>query len=189
MDRREVLRRVAFIMGGAVSAPTISAFLSGCQRSEETTVELLSLSPDQYKRVSVIAEHIIPATDTPGANDVGVPQFIDTMLHHCYEEEERNAFLQGVDQLEKDAEEKYGNSFVDLNEEEQLEMLKAYQTEALAQKKPGPSPVFIRTMRELTLLGYFTSEPGANQTLEYVAVPGRYEGCIPLEANQKTWAT
>ncbi len=189
MDRREVLRRVAFIMGGAVSAPTVSAFLSGCQRTEEVGVELLTFSPDQYKRVSVIAEHIIPATDTPGAIDVGVPQFIDTMLHHCYEEKERNAFLQGLDQLEKDTQEKYDDAFVDIKPEEQLELLKAYQTEALAQREAGSPPAFIRTMRELTLLGYFTSEPGATETLNYIAVPGRYDGCMPLTADQKTWAT
>lgn len=189
MDRREVLRRVAFIMGGAVSAPTVSAFLTGCQPDKEASVELLTFTPDQFERVSVIAEHIIPATDTPGAKDVGVPEFIDLMLHHCYEEEERNGFLAGLDKVETDAQEKNGDSFMDLTSEQQLSLLKDYQTEALAQQGPGSPPPFIRMMRELTLLGYFTSEPGATQTLNYVAVPGRYDGCIPLEADQKTWAT
>ncbi len=189
MDRREVLRRVAFIMGGAVSAPTVSAFLTGCQPTEETAVELLTFTPEQYKRVSIIADQIIPATDTPGAKDVGVPELIDTMMHHCYNEEDRTAFLAGLDQIEADAQKKHGNSFEDLSAEEQLAMLKDYQTEALANREPGTPPPFIRTMRELTLLGYFTSEPGATQTLEYLPVPGRYDGCMPLEADQKTWAT
>jgi len=189
MDRREVLRRVAFIMGGAVSAPTVSAFLTGCQRSEEATVELFTFTPDQLERVSVIAEHIIPATETPGAKDAGVPEFIDLMLHHCYEEEERNSFLSGLDQVETDAQEKNGDSFVELSSEQQLSLLKDYQTEALAQQGEGNPPAFIHMMRELTLLGYFTSEVGATQALEYVPVPGRYEGCIPLEADHKAWAT
>lgn len=189
MDRREVLKRVAFIMGGAVSAPTVSAFLTGCQPSEETTVELLSFTPDQYERLSVIAEHIIPATDTPGAKDAGVPAFIDLILHHCYEEEARNSFLSGLDKIETDAQEKNGDSFVELSSEQQLSLLKDHQTEALAQQEEGNAPPFIHMMRELTLLGYFTSEVGATQALNYVPVPGRYDGCIPLEADQKTWAT
>lgn len=189
MDRREVLKRVAFIMGGAVSAPTVSAFLTGCQPDKEASVELLTFTPDQFERVSVIAEHIIPATDTPGAKDTGVPEFIDLMLHHCYEEEERNSFLSGLDQIETDAQEKNGDSFVELSSEQQISLLKDHQTEALAQQGEGNSLPFIRMMRELTLLGYFTSEAGATQALEYVPVPGRYEGCIPLEADHKAWAT
>jgi hypothetical protein len=45
--------------------------------------------------------------------------------------------------------------------------------------------------KELTLLGFFTSEPGATQVLQYIAVPGSYKGCVPLAeaGNGKTWAT
>jgi hypothetical protein len=44
--------------------------------------------------------------------------------------------------------------------------------------------------KELTLLGFFTSQVGATQVLQYVAVPGSYHACIPLEeaGNGKTWA-
>ena len=189
MDRREVLKRVAFIMGGAVSAPTVSAFLTGCESSKEASVELFTFTPNQFERLSVIAEHIIPATDTPGAKDAGVPEFIDLMLHHCYEEEDRNSFLSGLDKIETDAQEKNGDSFVELSSEQQLSLLKDQQTEAMAQPGEGNAPAFIHMMRELTLLGYFTSEAGATQTLDYVQVPGRYDGCIPLEAGQKSWAT
>jgi hypothetical protein len=48
---------------------------------------------------------------------------------------------------------------------------------------------FILTMKELTVVGFFTSEPGATQVLQYVAVPGAYKGCLPLSEVGKTWAT
>jgi hypothetical protein len=50
---------------------------------------------------------------------------------------------------------------------------------------------FILTMKELTMLGYFTSEPGATQVLQYRPVPGAYHACVPLQqaGNGKTWAT
>jgi hypothetical protein len=44
-------------------------------------------------------------------------------------------------------------------------------------------------MKELTLWGFFSSEIGATQALRYVAIPGRYEGCIPYKKGDKAWAT
>ena len=55
-------------------------------------------------------------------------------------------------------------------------------------KKEDPAHYF-RMMKELTILGYFTSEIGATQALRYVAVPGRYEGCVPYTKGEKAWAT
>lgn len=47
---------------------------------------------------------------------------------------------------------------------------------------------YFRMMKELTLLGYFTSEPGATQALRYVPVPGKYEGCIDYKKGDRAWA-
>jgi hypothetical protein len=56
-------------------------------------------------------------------------------------------------------------------------------------KKEGDPNHYFALMKQLTLLGYFTSEIGATQALRYVAVPGRYEGCIPYKKGDKAWAT
>lgn len=47
---------------------------------------------------------------------------------------------------------------------------------------------FFQLIRELTLLGYFTSEAGATKALAYVQVPGRYDGCVDMKPGQKAWA-
>jgi len=47
---------------------------------------------------------------------------------------------------------------------------------------------YFTMMKQLTLLGYFTSKPGATEALRYVPVPGRYEGCIPYTKGEKAWA-
>jgi gluconate 2-dehydrogenase gamma chain len=52
----------------------------------------------------------------------------------------------------------------------------------------NPRP-FIMTMKELTLLGFFTSKPGVTEVLQYEAVPGRYIGCQPLAEVGKAWAS
>ena len=63
------------------------------------------------------------------------------------------------------------------------------QKEFQSKKKPEESSHYFRMMKELTLWGFFTSEIGATQALRFVAVPGRYEGCIPYKKGDKAWAT
>jgi hypothetical protein len=48
---------------------------------------------------------------------------------------------------------------------------------------------FILAVKELTVVGFFTSQPGCEQVLQYQAVPGSFNGCVPLADVGKTWAT
>jgi hypothetical protein len=43
-------------------------------------------------------------------------------------------------------------------------------------------------LKELTLLGYFTSETGYTQALRYAETPGRYDPCVPYEEGEPAWA-
>jgi hypothetical protein len=47
---------------------------------------------------------------------------------------------------------------------------------------------YFRMMKELALLGYFTSEIGCTQAQRYVESPGRYDPCIPYKPGEKAWA-
>lgn len=189
MDRREALKRVSWLVGGSVSAPLAAAVLNGCQTEPDTATDWNPqfLSAEQDALVAEVAELIIPATDTPGAKDVLVNRLIDHLLATCYPEEDQQRFVAGLTQLNTDAEEEYDKSFIKLTPEQQTEILA--QTEARSQQEKGAS--FFPMMKELTLLGYFTSEPGATQALKYQLVYGRYDGCVPLEeaTGGKAWAT
>ncbi len=57
------------------------------------------------------------------------------------------------------------------------------------QPDTGPRGSFVRILKDLTLVGFFTSRIGATQTLAYEAVPGGYRGCLELRPGQKAWAT
>lgn len=48
---------------------------------------------------------------------------------------------------------------------------------------------YFSMIKELTLLGFFTSEPGATQALRYLPVPGKYDPCLPYKKGDKAWAT
>jgi gluconate 2-dehydrogenase gamma chain len=193
MDRREALKRTAWIMGGAVSAPAIMGILKGCAAKPTIDWKPVFLSSDQGALVSQVAEIIIPKTDTPGAKDVGVPGFIDQILKECYKKEDQDKFLADLKAFDDEAKKEYGDPFTELDAEKQTAFVKKVHDAAVKNEdtETPPKRPFILTLKELTMLGYFTSEPGATQVLQYNPVPGAYKGCIPVSeaGNGKTWAT
>jgi hypothetical protein len=193
MDRREALRKTAMLMGAAVSASTVAAFLYGCKTKPDLTYKPVFFNEDQALLISEASEIIIPKTDTPGAKDVGVPNFIDTMVKDCYKEEEQKKFLEGLNEFDQNATKAFGKRFIEGSPEQQLDYLKKVHDEAVNAKKADPKEPqpFILKLKELTLLGFFVSKPGATEVLQYIPVPGSYKGCIPLKeaGNGKAWAT
>jgi gluconate 2-dehydrogenase gamma chain len=194
MDRREALRRTALLMGSALSAPAIMGVLNGCTAKPTIDWKPVFLTQPQGILVSTVADIIIPKTDTPGAIDTGVPAFIDLMLKDAYSKEEQDRYLAGLEEFDKRAKTEFGDPFIELSAEDQLSLVKKVNKEAVDAShsvSPAPSKPFILMTRELTLLGYFTSEAGATKVLQYQAVPGSYKGCVPLsEAGEgRTWAT
>lgn len=197
LNRRQVLQRVAYLMGGAISAPAVLGLLNGCApKKQEVTWQPVVLTKEQAAVVTGIADIIIPRTDTPGAVDVGVPAFIDTMLKDVYTQEDRDRYVAGLNSLEDAARSAHGKPFVELNRSQQTEVVREIHDEAVAVElayDPRPKTLqrpFILMTKELTLLGFFCSEPGATQVLQYVAVPGGYQPCVALAqaGNGKAWA-
>jgi len=194
MDRREALKRTAWIMGGVVSAPAIMGVLKGCAAKPSIDWKPVFLSQDQGILVSEVAEIIIPKTDTPGAKDTGVPGFIDLMLKDVYSKEDQDRYLEGLKAFDEEAKKEYGDAFLDLDDSQRAAFVKKVHDAAVEAEhatSPAPKRPFILMTKELTMLGFFTSEPGATKVLQYIAVPGAYKGCIPLSeaGNGKTWAT
>jgi gluconate 2-dehydrogenase gamma chain len=189
MDRREALKRTAWIMGGAVSAPAILGILKGCTAKPTLDWKPVFLSNEQGALVSEVAEIIIPKTDTPGAKEVGVPGFIDQMVNECFAKEDQDKFLDGLKSFDEAAKKEHGDSFMDLDAEQQAAFVKKLHDAAINSEETERP--FILTLKELTMLGFFTSEVGASQVLQYNAVPGSYKGCVPVSeaGNGKTWAT
>ncbi|MEJ7645706.1 MAG: gluconate 2-dehydrogenase subunit 3 family protein [Chryseolinea sp.] len=193
MDRREALRRTAWIMGGLVSAPAIAGILKGCKAEPTIDWKPVFLSKEQGILVGQVAEIIMPKTDTPGAQEVGVPGFIDLMLQEVYSKEDQDRYVSGLKDFADAAKNEFGDPFIELNADQQASFVKKMHDTAIQAEKDSNAPnrPFILTTKELTLLGFFTSEPGATKILQYDPVPGAYHGCLPLSeaGNGKTWAT
>jgi len=188
------------VLGYAVSAPLAAAVLNGCKAKPEMTFVPKFLNEDLARLTSALAETIIPRTDTPGAIDAGVPGFIDDLLSSVYSTEQQNNFIEGITAFATEAKSALGKNFEDATPEEQLSLVKQKNSDLLsgggsAQSEgwwaagTGKGKSFFLEMKELTLLGFFTSEAGATKVLQYNQVPGPFKGCVPLTEVGKAWAT
>jgi gluconate 2-dehydrogenase gamma chain len=193
IDRREALRKTAMFMGAAVSASALSGILYGCKATPDLNYKPVFFTEDQARLVSELSNVIIPKTDTPGAKEVGVPNFIDQILKECHSKEDQDRFLAGLSAFDEDAKKIYGDRFIYCKPEDQLAFVKQTNAAAVKEKNENLSDKnsFFYKTKELTMLGFFTSEPGATQVLQYEVVPGAYHGCVPLSeaGNSKTWAS
>lgn len=190
LSRREALMRVGLLMGGALSAPAIS-LLSGCQpnKKEKVLDEGEVFQSDQVKLITTICGIIIPTTSTPGAIEAGVPEFVMLSISDCYPQEDINKFKAGLKGIQEEAEKKLGDDFLQLDADEQLTFLTGLEKEGRDASEQLPAHFALHMLKELTLVGYFTSEIGATQALRYDPIPGAYNGCTDLQPNQKSWAT
>ncbi|RVU24172.1 gluconate 2-dehydrogenase subunit 3 family protein [Sandaracinomonas limnophila] len=199
VNRREAVSRIAMMLGGAFTAPTLFAM----ERSQNSTsnpfnAAALSLTEAQSKIIAAVAEHIIPKTTTAGAIDAGVPAFIEKMINDCYKAPEQKSFMTGVKNLEKagflglDA--KAQVSLLKLLEADTAELMKSYKA---SQVKVGDNVdkevlegtqgvPFWRLIKELTLLGYYTSEAGVKASFVYEPIPGKFEP-TKYKAGQKAF--
>ena len=183
--RRDLLKRAAWLLGGAISAPAAMAVLQGCYKKTEpgappTPPKFLTAA--ELAVVAEIAEILIPRTSTSGARDAGVPAFIDLALDALYSAEDQARFKAGLAQFETAAR-ATGKAFLEQDEQARAGFLHNTLAVALG-SEPKPKP-FILMTRELTLLGYFSSQVGITENMEYVAVPTAYHGCVPLSQMKK----
>ena len=200
MNRREAIQRTAYALGYAISAPAIMGVLNGCKARPEIAFKPVFFSEGQARSIEVLSEIIIPKTSTPGAIDVGVPQFIDTLLKEAYNKGDQDSFLKDLTAFEDDAKKTFGDSFEECAAADQLTLFKKYHDAAFANqiekpplgwwnpRKSAEKP-FILKVKELVLLGFFTSQVGASDILQYNQVPGPFKGCVPLVEVGKAWAT
>ena len=184
--------RVALLLGGTVVGAEM--FLSGCKNTPEQNLGAggANFNNDDIAFLDEVADTILPATDSPGAKEAKVGQFMTVIVKDCYTQSEQKVFLEGMKKLNDASKEKNGKSFMDSTPEQRHDLLVLLDKEAkdymAAKKKDDPTHYF-RMMKELTLWGYFTSEPGATKALRYVAVPGKYIGCMDYKKGEKAWAT
>jgi glucoside 3-dehydrogenase (cytochrome c) hitch-hiker subunit len=190
MQRREALRLLASAAALPLISPDAFSMFQAVHEQLPAQPALKTLNPHQDATVTTIAELIIPQTNTPGARAARVNEFIDLILTEWYGEEQKTAFLSGVAELDARTRDLFGKDFVDCAEKQQVEMLRVLDDEVGAEhaeqsrSRGREYPVdknFFSMIKELTLVGYFTSQIGFEQELHGEIIPSWHAGCVPLE--------
>ena len=183
MQRRELIKMIALLTGGSVAGADL--FLAGCKNKTGNNY----FTGDNIAFFDEVAETIIPKTNTPGAKDATTGSFIALYATDCYDEPSRKILKDGIVVLNKVSQKTYKASFVKINSEQKNQLLTEIDKEAKQHEKQNIEPKhYFTLMKQLTLLGFFTSKPGATQVLRYNPVPGKYEGCIDYKKGEKSWA-
>lgn len=189
MERRELLKMITILTGGALIGGEI---LPGC--SSGPAIGGATFTPADIAFLDEVAETIIPATTTPGAKAAKVGTFMTVMVNDTYEAKNQTIFHEGIKKLNDASQKANGKGFVEATPEQRKTLLIAIDKEAkdlqAANKdKKDAEPHYFTMMKQLTLLGYFTSKEGATQALRYLPVPGKYDGNYPYKKGDKAWAT
>ena len=190
MDRRQALRLLA--TGAALQLAPLNLFaaLREARAVVGAQTSLRTLNPYQGGTVTAIAELILPKTDTPGAKDVGVSEFIDLILTEWYSGDDRTHFLRGLEDVDVRSQSLFGKNLIECTPKQQADILTALgeamvedadrlhdQPRQNRRSRREPAKNFYYMLRNLTLTAYYTSEAGATAELNYQIIPDRYDGC------------
>lgn len=180
MTRRAAVQRLALVLGGTLIAPSI--LLESCSRAVESVG---TGDPERIAFLNAIADTILPRTaQSGGAADANVGAFIDLMLADCYSQEHRDAVNAGLVALDEAADAAAGTTFTAASAFYREDILKKVDEE----RSKAEGLHYFSVLRELTLLGYFTSEIGCTEALDYQPVPGRYDGAAPVTEETRLMA-
>jgi hypothetical protein len=208
ITRREAIERVMAMLGGvalvdgerllAVSGDSVAQAAGALQG-------VGTFTPEEVAFLDDIADTILPATDTPGAKAARTGAFIALMVTEAYTDRNQQIFRDGMRQLDEASHRDHGVAFVHARPEQRLALLQRLDREQMAEfdereaartsRAPAAPPLapddpvhYFRLMKELALLGYFTSEIGYRQAMRYVETPGRFDPCAPHAPGEKIWA-
>ena len=189
MDRREALSVVSMIFGGTVVGASV--FLSGCKENPGKPI-IGILNNKEQKLVEELAETVLPkSSDSPGAKDVDIGKFINSIVTDCYDSGEQLAFRDGIKKLDEISLEKYKDEFIKLKQENKQNLLLSLEKESKEFNKElnkGNPIHYYSMMKQLTVWGYLSSEKVGTQVLRHVPIPGRFEGCLPYEKGEKAYS-
>ncbi|HEV3325950.1 MAG TPA: gluconate 2-dehydrogenase subunit 3 family protein [Puia sp.] len=190
MNRRKAIGRIALTgIGGAL-------LLGSYKWYDWTRTPDINYAEQHKELITALAATIIPATDTPGAREAGVGDFIVTMIRDCTDRMSANKFIDGLKDLGHYCQSHFDKPYEQCSEPDKQAVLHYFEEKGTPYKGIvgkaqdaflGRS--FFATLKKYTVEGYCSSEIGAAKGLRYDYIPGSYHGCIPLQPGQKAWAT
>ena len=203
MDRRRALKNLGTGIGAFTLSTSMINLLQSCQN--QTNLNLLTFSSKQFSFISKLMDLIIPSTDLPGAIDLKLNIFIDSYISEVWYSQNKDIFIQGLDKciLEvKNHEEKNLIALLDkyLKIDKKIsdkydDMISDYEDKVKLGQNPSFDQnifqyVFIKKLRDLSVMSFKINEYIAENVLAYNPIPGNYKGCVDLEntTGGKAWS-
>lgn len=186
VSRRDAVARLIALTGATFVGAEV--FLSGCARTDKTSFK--PFTPEDIALLDEVGDTIIPATDSPGAKAAGIGAFMTMIVNDCYNDDLHGVFYSGLGAIEKASDKAHGRAFAALTPKERLDLLnvlEAEQQKYTREKERAAPPHYFRLMKELTVIGYYSSEIGCTQAMRYEERPGEYHGDVPYVKGEKAW--
>lgn len=215
MERRDALKRIGMGMGYVVATPTILSILKSC-KSEPKWIPV-NFTQEEGNVIYKLTDIIIPKTDTPGAVELDVPQFIDAFIHEVYRtntlkvfKNSKDAFMKKIRELtaqeeitEVAPEVLTGmlDKYLKISKEEERDLSIKIGVNTIEDEVPPGLVImplleddliynFLSTVRGLAIWGFKESQYIGEEVLAYKPIPGEQKGCVDLEeaTGGKAWA-
>lgn len=190
-SRRQLLQSLGAVLGSAAATQ-----VAGARNALDVALAYIAadagaassgkvFAPARLALLRDICARVIPATDTPGADELDVHGFIDDQLFHCYDDEVQALAVRLLDAIDAAALGKYGAAFVEAGPERQLELL-----DALEQGRDAfddEQRQHFKLLKNLIVFGYLTTETGGTKILAWDPYPGGFTGSVPYASVGRPW--
>ena len=189
LNRRQAIARLAVLFGSTLIGGEFILDATRLRAADSAP----DFSADDLALMDEIGDTIIPATDTPGAKAAQIGAFMALIVRDCYTDAQQQVFRTGLKKVDAVCRTQTGKAFVAASPHDRLAVLNNLNEPAAAEPAvtnetaPPAPPHYLTMLKQLTILGYFTSEIGCTQALRYIEVPAAFHGDVPYKPGERAW--
>ena len=169
MNRRDLLKKGVYGLAGVTLSSALISSLQSCTSIEKYSP--LYFSKTEFSLLSNIVDFLIPKTETPGALEMKVPQFIDIIISETYDNESKNNFSNKLKLLIED----FKSNNIDLSDYNSM------KSKFVNDFNNKIHQEIYNQIRDLTVWGFKTSKEIALNVLNYNPIPGYQLGCVDID--------
>ena len=204
MNRRQALKNFGLGAGILIIGPSTLSLLHSCKGENKYDWEPNFLSVSNGFALKQILDIILPVTNTPGAGDLNIAQFIDSYMDEVATKNQQESFYRNANAFALVFKKEYDKELEEGSAEEYEKIIAKYlraasekreeyakrNTETQDPQDNDPnikddidvsSYGYLTIIREMGIWAWKTSEEIGENILWYDPVPGRYIACGPLK--------
>ncbi len=170
MNRRQLIQSLAVVSGHAMFPAVLSSFLTGCVNHDMSDYKPVFFTEPEYKSIIPIIDIIIPVTKTKSASQVNTQIFLDQVFDQCMTAEQRSVIKEGLKQLIPGFE----------TAPDKLQFIVSLDKKAYDNDE---GVAYFKTIKQYTMIGFFTSQEGTTKASNYVKIPDGYISEIKTDTN------